>query len=95
MAVKQTSLFLEPWPASGSGITTPEQVHSAPTKMHVFKNCFTSLSQAQGQYLESMAMMRILSVNRDSEVFTSISVTFPSLNIFAVNIFFFMKMFIP
>lgn len=73
---------------------TAEQVHSAPPKLDIFKNCIYSSSQAQGQYLGSMAMMRILSANRDSEVFTSISVTFPPLNIF-VNIFFLMKIFIP
>lgn len=65
------------------------------SKMDMFKNCLYQLLWAQGQYLESMAMMRILSVNRDSEVFTSISVTFPFPNIFAVNIFFFMKLLFP
>lgn len=92
VAVK-TSVFLEPYPASGHGITGKLWSTLLLPKWTCLKTAFKSSSQAQGQYLESMAMMRILTVNRDPEVFTSISVTFPFLNIFAVNIFFFMKIF--
>lgn len=41
-------------PASMESQRNAEQVHSAPPKLDIFKNCIYSSSQAQGQYLESM-----------------------------------------
>lgn len=60
--------------------------------MDMFLKQIYKLLSSLGSVLESMATINILSVNRNCEVFTSISVMFPSHNTFAVNILIFVHL---